>query len=477
MNLRIDQDHAPLFEALLAHRRRSCGNFHVPGHKQGSAYDDESKPWFSPLLQLDLTEVGDLDDLHDASGVIREAEDLAAHLFRADRTFFLVGGTTAGNLASILALCRPGDELVIGRNSHQSIFHGCMLAGVHPIYLSAGFDAHGQEQPLDASVLEQVLRLHPEAKGVVITSPTYYGQIQSIAELAKVCHRFGVPLIVDEAHGAHLGFTCELPPSAMDEGADLAIQSTHKMLSSMTMSSMLHLKGKRIDPEEVAHWLKVVESSSPSYPLMASLDVTRRMMARVGKEALQKLFIRLQNFRGNIKALRHLSEKKPLGLQDPLKLSLIAQQGVTGYQLAEWLANQGIYTELADHERVLFVFTLGTSDEELTRLAEALHRLDDAVPTFPTTKPMAPPPLPQWQKAVHHWMELRRQGKRRVPLQQAEGMVAVDMIVPYPPGIPLVLPGERLTAAWIDYITNVMQAGGRVRGIRYEGGCPTVTVI
>lgn len=476
MHPKEKQNRAPLFEALLMHGQRSNGNFHVPGHKQGNGFDDESKPWFSSLLQLDLTEVGELDDLHDPRGVIKEAEELAAQLFRADQTFFLVGGTTAGNLASILSLCRPGDELVIDRNSHQSIFHGSMLAGVHPIYLSRALDDDGQERPLDPKILEEILRLNPKVKGVVITSPTYNGLIQPINELAKVCHRFDIPLIVDEAHGAHLGFISELPPSAMDEGADLAIQSTHKLLTSMTMSSMLHLKGKRIDPEEVAHWLKVVESSSPSYPLMASLDVTRRMMAQVGKRRLTELVIRLQHFRGNLKGLRHLSELKPLGLRDPLKLSLIGQ-GVSGFQLAEWLASQHLYTELADHERVLFVFTLGTTERELAQLTQALYRLDQEVPTFARAKSIAPPPMPQWQKTTHDWLELRRRKKRRVPLQQAVGMIAMEMIVPYPPGIPLVLPGERLTEAWIDYITNVIRAGGRVRGIRDEGGCPSVTVI
>jgi arginine decarboxylase len=460
------QDRAPLFEALCLHVARQRGNYHVPGHKQGRAFDEEGLRYFRKVLELDMTEVGDLDDLHDPQGVIAEAQELAAELFRADHTLFLVGGTTAGNLAVLLHLCRPGDEIIVHRASHQSVFHGLMLAGAKPVYLSGELDEHGREKPLKPDQVQELIRRFPKAKGVMVTSPTYFGMVQSIAELAEVCHHHGIPLVVDEAHGAHLGFHPGLPPSAMDEGADAAIQSTHKMLPAMTMASMLHVRGELLDVGEIARWLRVIESSSPSYPLMASLDLARRYMARHGCKRLGELLEQLDHFRGNIDELRHLEEVHFAGRKDPLKLSVRAKNGVSGFHIAAFLEERGIFSELSDHEKVLFAFSPGTDGESLRILRKALQELDMIVSE--ERSPHRPVQFPAFStEGIGIPMdELRRKGRKVVPLREAAGRVSTGMIVPYPPGVPLVLPGETFTAGMVEFLERLLADGGKVRGIR-----------
>ncbi len=473
----FDHNRAPLFEALLGYNRKSRGNFHVPGHKQGKAFDQMGSRWFQSILRLDLTEVGELDDLHDPSGVIEQAQKLAAQAFHAEQTLFLVGGTTAGNLATILHLCQPGDSLIIHRSCHQSVFHGCVLAGAEPVYLKTSVDrTTGLEMPVDPAEVRSLLAENPEAKGVVITSPSYFGMVQPLQSIAEICHEFDVPLVVDEAHGAHFGFHPDFPLSAMQCGADVSIQSTHKMLTSMTMSSMLHVQGERVNVRDIARWLRIIESSSPSYPLMASLDLARRYAVQQGFDQFDKLLARINHFRGNIDSFRHIREVRFPGRQDPLKMILRARSGITGYQLSRWLEQRGCYTELADLTHVLFVFSLGTSEEELDWLSDLLAELDGAVPEIKGRDTVSIPPFPPSISPVKSLQEVRKGSREKIPLRQAVGRICAEMIVPYPPGIPLLFPGELFTKEIIDYLLTILQLGGNVRGV-FQPSSPHVCVL
>lgn len=467
----LDQMRAPLFEALLAYTQQVQGNFHVPGHKQGNAFDPLGQEVFAPMLELDMTEVADLDDLHDPSGVIAEAQALAADAFGAEQTLFLVGGTTAGNLASFLALCESGDEIILQRNSHQSLFHGCLLSGAKPIYIGAEVDdVTGFEQPLEPRVIQQLLKEKPEIKGVWITSPSYFGVNQPVKEIVEVCHQFDTPLIVDEAHGAHYAFHPALPSAAIQLGADLVIQSTHKMLSSMTMSSMLHMQGKRVQPSRLLHWLRVIESSSPSYPLMASLDLARRDAYLHGKKRMGHVLKRLARLRIQIGSLQRLKECQLEPDQDPFKLTLIDRSGGTGRELAALLAQRGIFVELADTHRILLIFSVGTTEQDCTKLWEALQAVDRmnlSMKAQPT--PRFAPVAERVSQAIYSFAELKRAKRIRIPLKEAIGKVALEMITPYPPGIPVVLPGERITETRAAELSVFLELDGNVRGISKDG--------
>lgn len=462
------QQSAPLYESLLTHVNRSKANFHVPGHKQGMAFDLEAKERFFPLLQIDLTEVGDLDDLHQAEGVIREAEELAAEAFAADRTFFLVGGTTSGNIAVILSLCGPGDMLLVQRSCHQSVFHGCLLAGAVPVFLQGDVDPDTfHELPISKEQLAEAIQRYPEIKGVVITSPSYFGVVQPLSELAEVCHSFGIPLIVDEAHGAHFHFHPDLPPSAMECNADVSIQSTHKMLTSMTMSSMLHIKGKKVSGEKIARWLRVIQSSSPSYPLLASLDLARRYAVNQGRDRIDQVLGMIRELREWMQNhLANLYEVTFPGAQDPFKLSLASKYRNSGFELLHWFEQQGIYAELADHQKVLFLFSIGTVENEIQWLKENLKKLDQLIPSLPQMPMVLPSfPLSRLYKGISG-DEWRRRKRVFLPITEACGKQSAEMVVPYPPGIPLLVPGEEIRQEVIEFLLLLKRMGGKVRGLK-----------
>jgi arginine/lysine/ornithine decarboxylase len=458
----MDQLNAPLWEALQQHRSHSKGNFHVPGHKAGQVFDHAAYPCFSELLSLDLTEIGQLDDLHAPTGVIYEAQQLAAEVFAADQTRFLVGGTTSGILASILSTCQPGDKILVSRHCHQSVFHGCWLAGATVIPVAYGLDPQsGLELPTSPEVVKYLLELYSDAKAVVLTSPTYFGVVQYIEQLAEIAHCHGIPLIVDEAHGAHFGFHHELPSRALAQGADIAIQSTHKLLPAMTMSSMLHIKEGLVDVANVDRYLKAIQSSSPSYPLMASLDLARRYMATEGKAQLAKTLEQIAVFRQRLQSISALRELHVKAEMDPYKMTLVSEY-YTGYELAERLEEAGIYIELADVEKLLFVFSLGTTQTELDYLWTTLYQCHKSGRAQNKPKLMRPPELRAGEPLPY--AECRNDQRLLVPLSQAIGQRSADHLMAYPPGMPLILMGETIQQEIVDYLLLLAHSGGSVRG-------------
>ncbi|SFX40456.1 lysine decarboxylase [Thermoactinomyces sp. DSM 45891] len=466
-----NQEKTPIYEALLHHKDKKTDSYHVPGHKQGANFLDHKDNLFQSILQIDQTEVTGLDDLHHPSGVIARAEYLAAEAFGAEKTFYLVGGSTAGNIASILTMCLPGDKVILQRSCHQSVFHGCMLAGVSPIYWKDAYHSDtGFERPLDLDWLVQKCR-HEMVKLVVMTSPSYYGMVQPIRKIADICHQFDVPLLVDEAHGAHFGFHPNLPNSALSQGADLVVQSTHKMLGSMTMSSMLHVGSSRVRINDLERQLRIVQSSSPSYPLLASLDLARKQVAVNGYHLFGRLLTEIDQFKKDTfpycKWVQELSLHH-LKCQDPCKMVIASSGQMTGFEMQAFLEDKGIYTELADDRRVLFCFSLGHPEGSLIRLKKVLLELDcwlDSCENRLSERDSIVLRLPSTTEFVLPFQDIRKHQHVRLCLEDAIDGIITEPIVPYPPGIPVLLPGERLTCEWMEYLRGADRAGYRIRGL------------
>ncbi len=460
----MNQNRMPLVEAMTQYHKRNPIRYHVPGHK------GRGEGLLSSIYPFDLTEVPGLDDLHHPEEAILEAQQLAAEAFGADETFFLIGGSTVGNLAMLIAACHPGEEVLVQRNAHKSVMNGLILAQAKPIYLQPEVDTStGLPVMVSLSELKAKLQKHLNAKAVFLTNPNYYGMGMDLRPYAEVCEAYGIPLLVDEAHGAHFGLIKGLPGSAMQAGASAAVQSTHKMLPSLTMSSMLHVKGMRLNRERLRKALTMVQSSSPSYPLMASLDHARHYILHAGQDELQQalhLSAQLKDriARMDFSWLKVVEGKNHYDYLDPLKVTLRTHSTeLHGFALREWLEQQGVFPELADEHHVLLALSPKTTIDDIERTLSIINQLER---TLPTGRKEAVPyrPLSSPFAALSPY-EVFQRASRSVPLQAAVEEISAEMIVPYPPGIPLVAPGERFEQEMLEYIQELQRMGCRFHGV------------
>lgn len=428
----------------------------------------------------------ELDDLHEPTGCIEEAQDLAAALYGADAAFFAVNGTTGAIHAMLVAALSPGDAVLVPRNVHRSVFGGLVLADARPVYIDPIVDeALGIAHGLSTEAVREACRLHPEAKALLLVSPTYYGVASDVRAIAEIVHEAGMALLVDEAHGAHLAFSDDLPESAIAAGADLVAQSTHKLLGAMTQASLLLLREGRIEKERVQRAMSLLTSTSPNYLLLASLDIARLQMAEAGVAHLARAMGLARKLRREVNAtpgLFSFGEERMGGAGafalDPLKLTVtVTGLGLTGAEAAHILRHEHkIEAELFDAQNVLFLLTYADTEESAGRLLAALHSLAQrrtaqavtaaaaaiAVPDgrkaqaavrLPAAPPVAIPP----REAFY---------RRSVPcrLREAAGRIAAETIAFYPPGIPVICTGEVFTAEVCRYIEAMAAAGLKVTG-------------
>jgi arginine decarboxylase len=478
---------APLYEQLLKHRTARPHSFHVPGHKLGKGIHPIAEEVFQSLLEIDMTEIPGLDDLHHPEEAIKEAQELAAAVFGSEHTHFLVGGSTVGNLAMIMATCQAGDLLLVQRNAHKSVIHGLMLSGARAVFITPKVDPDsGLPVGLTSEQAAEALERYPEAKGLLVTNPSYYGLGTSLQPLAELLHKQDKVLLVDEAHGAHYGLHPALPLSAMGSGADGAVQSTHKMLTSMTMGAMLHLQGDRLDRKEVARYLGILQSSSPSYPIMASLDVCRMQMQEHGRELLEQGIRQITYLNECLRSTKRIQAYRPKYLpnqtQDPFKILLYDAEGRwTGFELKERLEQLGCYPEMADPRYVLMVCTLATTKEDMDALLTAIRRIEEIADT--ASQPPEPIisnllQMPSLSEPVFFHRNIRtQQDITYTRIVEAKGQVAAEMIIPYPPGIPLLYPGEIISEQVIAYLERLARMGSRFHGhdVAATGTIPTYT--
>ncbi len=473
-----DSRKAPVYDMLVKVSRQHRHAFHVPGHKQRPVWDDEdANERYRRLLELDLTELADTDDLHHPGGPIDEAQRLAADCFGAEETRFLVGGSTAGNLAMILSTAAPGDLLIIQRNVHRSILHGLMLAGVRAVLLPPLVEpSSGLAAIPDIRLVEAALKQYPEAKGVILSTPNYYGIGGDLRPMAQLCHSFRIPLLVDEAHGPHYGFHPLLPASALQSGADVVVQSAHKMLGAMTMGAMLHMQGPFVHRESVRQALRMVQSSSPSFPLLASLDLARRQLHTEGAHAFEPALKAAKRASAaltdtSIRALGLGHERQNSFFSyDPLKLVLYDEsREMSGFMLQQALAAQGCVAEMADSRHVVLAFGVGSRPEDGDALARALRVIFGSRPPQADShgKPPAPVIVPlgaEWEVPDPVTFSRQLPHTERLPLEQSAGRTAGEWIVPYPPGIPELYPGEVITPQAIERLLQWRTEGALIQG-------------
>ncbi|KAL6638685.1 hypothetical protein ACP70R_023796 [Stipagrostis hirtigluma subsp. patula] len=471
---------APLVQALKSTASQDVSCFHFPGHNRGKAAP-------SPFSQLigsgaflhDLPELPELDDLFCPKGVILDAQRRAAELFGSFKTWFLVNGTTCGIQASVLATCSPGDYLVVPRNCHISVISALVLSGAVPKYIMPEYnslwDVAGGITPLQVD--KAVKELEEEGKrigAVLVTSPTYHGVCSNVQGIASFCHPRGIPVIVDEAHGAHFRFHDSLPSTAIEQGADLAVQSTHKVLCSLTQSSMLHMAGDLVDVDKVSQCLQLLQSSSPSYLLLSSLDAARAQlsestnifdeplaMASTAKDQLEIIpgisILDLTSFASDFPAI------------DPLRITLSASDmHLSGYEADDILYEEHqIVSELIGTQAVTFAINLGTRLQDVQKLVKCTKLLSEkyfSANRFNLRKENnVRSPLEQISVQLTP-REAFFSKKRRVHIEESLGEICGELICPYPPGIPVLIPGEVITQDSLSYLINVRQQGMTISG-------------
>jgi arginine decarboxylase len=474
----MPQGDTPYLDALRAWAERQPARLHVPGHKGGAGADPRLVDAVGRgALALDIPALMWGIDVGVEPTPFAEAQRLAAEAWGARRTWFLVNGASQGNHVALLTLAHLGDQVVLQRNAHSSTVDALVLSGLRPTFASPELDPELHVgHCLTPDALDAALSATPDAVGAAVVSPTYFGAIGDVASLAEVAHAHGVPLIVDEAWGAHLAFSDELPEHALALGADLVISSTHKIVGSLTQSAMVHLgHGDLIDEEVVDRCVTLVESTSPNALLGASLDSARRAAAVDGRELLARTLGALADTRDGVREVPGLDvlDERLVGAAgvfayDPLRLTIdVRGTHTSGYELARLLREQDdVHVELAGENVVVAVFGMG-EDASVTgaRLVEALHRAVETASVEerdPEREAFAPPP--PWGELAMTPREAFLGPQEVVPVRDAIGRVAAESLAAYPPGIPNVLPGERLTAETLDYIQQALDHGGSLRG-------------
>ena len=469
----------PYLDALRAYADRNPGRFHVPGHKGGLAADALMREAFGgQALRMDIPALTQGIDTGPVPTPFQRAQELAAEAWGARRTWFLINGASQGNHAACLTLAQSGERVVIQRNVHSSAIDGLVISGLRPTFVAPELDPElGIAHCLTPSSLDQALAETSGASGAMVVSPTYFGAVADVRALSEVAHDHDVPLVVDEAWGAHLAFNDSLPEHALSAGADLVVSSTHKIVGSFTQSAMLHLgpgSAGHLDEHVVDRAVTLVESTSPSSLLLGSLDAARALAEGHGSELLTETIRALANARQAIRQIpglevldERLTEQPGVHGYDPLRLAVdVRGTGASGYQVARLMhESDDVNLELAGEAIIVAVFGMGeTATGNAARLVEALERAVGrlAAEYVEPTRGLVPPP--PWGPLEMTPREAFLGAQEVVPVDRAVGRIAAESLAAYPPGIPNVLPGERLTPDTWEYVQAILTRGGSLRG-------------
>jgi arginine/lysine/ornithine decarboxylase len=471
-----EQPTAPYLDALVAYAFRGSARFHVPGHKGGSGADPGLVHAVGPrALAADVPQDIHGIDLGPSPTPYERAEQLAAEAYGAGRTWFLTNGATQGNHALCLALAPLGARVITQRNSHASVVDGLVLSGGLPSFVAPEYDdGLGMANGVTPAQLARAIEDAPDATAVFIVSPTYYGMAADVAGCAEVAHAAGIPLVVDQAWGPHFGFHPELPPSALAEGADAVLTSTHKIAGSLTQSAMLHVAATgRVDAGAVGRAMRLLRSTSPSSLLLASLDAARRQLALHGEQLLHETLRAIEATRRKLEAIEGISlvdqafvGRPGVAGYDPLRIVIdVRETGRTGYEVAAALRRSyDVHPELATQATLVLVVGIGERPEALLRVAGDVEEVVRRIATGGSTAAIVRPPATLFNEMAVSPRDAFLGRAVEVAAEDAVGRVSCESIAGYPPGIPALLPGERISAETVAYLRELVASGARLHG-------------
>lgn len=469
---RLDQNRAPLFEAMKEYHKKNVIPFDVPGHKHGIGIKEMTDYFGDTMLELDVNAMKSLDNICNPIGVIKEAEELAAKAYGAEYGFFLVNGTTSGVQTMIMSACSPGDKIILPRNAHKSATTALILSGAIPVYIQPEInDELGIAMGVSVNEVRKTIEDHPDSKAIFLINPTYYGATSDLKSIIDMAHENDMAVLVDEAHGAHMKFHEELPLEAMDAGADMCAVSTHKTGGSLTQSSLLLLKEGLIYAKSVKTNLNLTQTTSASYLLMGSIDLARKQIATKGKEMLSRVLYLSRWAREEINKINGMYAfgKELIGTTgvfnfDETKLGVnVKKLGLTGFEVYDILRDEyNIQAELGDMYNILAIISLGDTEQSLKTLISAL---EDIAKKYKKNK------IIEGKRAILKNPEVivsprdaYYSRKKIIRFEEAVGEVSGESIMTYPPGIPVVTPGERITKEMIEYVVRLKEEHSLLQG-------------
>lgn len=457
-----------LYNKLVKYSSEDYYPMHMPGHKRNPAFS-----MVNPY-SIDITEIEGFDNLHHAEGILLDGMERAANLYNSKHTNYLIGGSTAGLLTAIAAATKKGDKVLVARNCHKAVYHGIYLNELQPIYIYPQIDTHFNiSGGISPKKIEELLIKHKDIKLIIITSPTYEGVVSDIPSISSIAHKYKVPLLVDEAHGAHFGFHPEFPHNSIQAGADIVIHSLHKTLPAFTQTGLIHVNSDLVDYEEIKRYLGIYQTSSPSYLLMASIENCISLLMDKSKELFSQYYERLQNFYDRMKALKNLKvlfpeEANNYGFYgfDPSKITIsVKNTDISGTMLYDILLKEyKIQMEMVTRDYVLGMTSICDTKEGFYRLSEALLNIDmqskpKSVMKHLTVNQEVPELVMTSSKVDTCLQEI-------IPLSLSEGRISGEYIYLYPPGIPLLVPGERISKELIEDILSYQTEGLQLQGLQ-----------
>jgi len=460
--VRVNQNKTPLFDAVKKYIDDNVLPFHVPGHKHGRGIQELTEYIGQKALAMDVNGMEELDYANNPTGVILQAQKLMADAFGAEHAYFLVNGTTSGVQTMILSACEPGSRIIIPRNAHRSTIGGIILSGAIPVYVQPEINPQlGIAMGVSVESIKAAIKKYPHAKAVFVINPTYYGMAPDLKSIVRVAHRHDMAVLVDEAHGAHMSFHDDFPLTAMEVGADMSAVSMHKTGGSLTQSSVLLSRGGLIPQDRIKHALGLTFTSSASYLLMCSLDIARKQLAVNGEAMLSKALRLARYARDEINkteglyAFGHeLAGKDGCFDFDETKLGInVAKLGYTGYEVESILRQKyNIQVEMADMYNILAIISIGDTEEDVEALVNALRQIaverSDKQVHYDVSVPESLELIVSPRDAFYN-------NKKTVRLEDAAGEIAGELVMAYPPGIPVISLGERITLGIIDYIKEL----------------------